>query len=107
MYITHELDKQNHTLTEERKWGPKENPACIPWPHPGDQKVGHLSVPCSAQPFGTWLGGLVTYFPPPHVIVIPAAKAEAKPMHASGCLGSTLLNNIALCKVITDPHIKK
>lgn len=76
---------------------------CIPWPHPGDRKVGHLPVPCSAQPFGAWLGGLVTHFPSPHVIVIPAAKAEAKPTHASDCLGSTLLINIASCKVITDP----
>lgn len=40
-------------------------------------------------------------------ILIPAAVAEAKPMRASGCLGSILPNSIALDKVITDPTLRK
>lgn len=39
-------------------------------------------------------------------ILIPAAVAEPKPMAASGCLGSTLPNRIALDKVITESILR-
>lgn len=62
-------------------------------------------LPCSAQPYEMWLGGHVTCSPT-YVILIPAAVAEAKPMSASGCLGSNLPNSIVLDKVITDPTLR-
>lgn len=43
---------------------------------------------------------------PTDVILMPAAEAEAKPMSASGCLGSTLPIRIALDKVIAGPALR-
>ena len=45
---------------------------------------------------------------PTDVILIPAAEAEAeaKPMSASGCLGSSLPISIALDKAIADPTLR-
>lgn len=40
---------------------------------------------------------------PTNVLLIPAALAEAEPMHASG---NNLLNNIVLDKEGTDPTLK-
>lgn len=79
----------------------------IPWPHPSDQKVGAVSRGLSpwAQPFVRRLGSHVTHSPT-DTIRIPAAVAEAKPMPASGCLGSTLPNRIALDKVLTESILR-
>lgn len=62
-------------------------------------------LPCSAQPYEMSSGGHVTHSPT-NVILILAAMAEAKPMSASGCLGSNLPNSIVLDKVITDPTLR-
>lgn len=79
----------------------------IPWPPTQMTESGvFASAQFSSASFGAWLGGLVTQFPSPHVIVIPAAKAEAKPMHASDCLGSTLLINIALRSIYRPPTLR-
>lgn len=76
---------------------------CIQWLDPNDQKVGHFSVVCPVQ-LRVWLGQ-VTHLPT-DVILIPAAVADAKSMSASGCLGSSLPNNIVLGKVVTDPTLR-
>lgn len=65
--------------------------------------MGHFSVVCPVH-LRVWLGQ-VTHLPT-DVILIPAAVAEAKPMSASGCLGSSLPSNIVSGKVVTDPTLR-
>lgn len=72
------------------------------WPESGGV---FLQLAPWAEPFARWLGSHVTHSPTDRIL-IPAAVAEPKPMAASGCLGSTLPNRIALDKVITESILR-